>query len=69
MKVVTYSIPNISCGHCVHTIQMEIGELDGVKSVEANASTKTAVIRFDDPATEDTIIATLKEINYAPVLP
>lgn len=68
MKTVTYSIPNISCGHCVHTIQMEVGELEGVKSVEASASAKTAVITFDDPATEETIIATLKEINYAPAL-
>jgi copper chaperone CopZ len=64
MKTVTYTIPNISCNHCVHTIKMEISELEGVKSVDANASTKKATITFDAPATEAKIKATLAEINY-----
>lgn len=66
MKTVTYQIPNISCKHCVHTIKTEIGELAGVKSVEANEATKTAVISFDSPVTEAQIIETLKSINYPP---
>ena len=67
MKTVTYKIPNINCGHCVHTITTEISDLEGVKAVEASPTTKMAVITFDAPATEEKIIATLKEINYAPV--
>ena len=66
MKTVTYQIPNISCNHCVHTIKTEIGELAGVKSVEASNETKTAVISFDSPLTEAEIIETLKAINYPP---
>lgn len=66
MKTVTYSIPNISCNHCVHTIQTEVSELTGVKSVEANAQTRQATVVFEPPATEEEIIALLKEINYAP---
>jgi len=68
MKTVTYSIPNISCNHCVHTIKSEIGELAGVKSVDASAQTKQATIVFEPPATEEEIISLLKEINYAPDL-
>lgn len=64
MTTVTYSIPNISCGHCVHTIQSELAELTGVKSVMADQQSKTAVIQFDTPATEDQIKALLVEINY-----
>ena len=64
MKTVTYTIPNISCMHCVHTIKSEVSELTGVKSVEANAQTKKATITFDDPATEEKIKALLTEINY-----
>ena len=64
MNTVTYTIPNISCGHCVHTIQMEVSDLDGVKAVEANADAKTATITFDDPATEEGIKSLLAEINY-----
>lgn len=67
MKTVTYSIPNISCNHCVHTIQSEVGDLAGVKSVQADVATQQAVITFDAPATEETIKRLLAEINY-PVL-
>jgi copper chaperone len=66
MSTVTYKIPNISCGHCVHTIKMEIGELAGVKTVEASADTKMVTISFESPATESEIVKVLKEINYAP---
>ena len=68
MTTVTYNIPNISCGHCVHTIKMEVGEIEGVKSVDASQDSKQATITFDSPATEEGIIALLKEINYAPEL-
>ncbi len=64
MTTVTYSIPNISCKHCVHTIQSEVSELPGVTQVVANADSKTAVITFDAPATEAQIRALLAEINY-----
>jgi copper chaperone CopZ len=64
MMKVTYSIPNISCGHCVHTIKSEVGELAGVQSVDASAETKQAIITFDAPATEEQIKALLASIEY-----
>ncbi len=64
MKTVTYSIPNISCMHCVHTIKTEVSELPGVKQVDADANTKKATITFDAPATEEKIKDLLAEINY-----
>ena len=64
MKTVTYSIPNISCGHCVHTVKTELSDVQGVKSVEADAASKKATITFDAPATEEKIKAVLAEINY-----
>ena len=64
MTTVTYSVPNISCGHCVHTIQMEVSDMDGVESVVASAETKQVEIVFDAPADEDGIKALLAEINY-----
>lgn len=66
MTTVTYTIPNISCKHCVHTIKMEVGELAGVKSVEASPQTRQATITFESPATEEQIKALLAEINYPP---
>ncbi len=64
MNTVTYSIPNISCNHCVHTIKTEVSDLAGVKSVEADAASKKATITFEAPATEEKIKALLAEINY-----
>jgi copper chaperone len=64
MKTVTYTIPNISCNHCVHTIKTELTELEGVQSVEADMVTKKATIIFDEPASEDKIKNYLAEINY-----
>jgi len=66
MQTVTYSIPNISCNHCVHTIKTEISDMPGVKSVEAWADSKKVTITFESPATEEKIIAVLTEINYPP---
>ena len=64
MTTVTYSIPAISCMHCVHTIQSEVSDLAGVKSVVADAAGKQATISFESPATEEQIKALLAEINY-----
>ncbi len=64
MFTVTYSVPNISCQHCVHTIQTELADLMGVKSVQANAESKQVVITFEPPASEEKIKTLLAEMNY-----
>lgn len=64
MTTVTYSIPAISCGHCTHTIETELGDVQGVQSVKAHEATKKVEITFDAPASEDVIKTLLAEINY-----
>ena len=64
MKTVTYSVPNIMCQHCIHTIQTEVAEVKGVSSVKADESTKRVEIVFDAPATEEKLKTVLAEINY-----
>ena len=64
MTTVTYTVPAISCGHCTHTIETEVGELQGVQSVKAEVDSKKVVITFDAPATEKVIKDLLAEINY-----
>lgn len=64
MTTVKYSVPNISCGHCVHTIQMEVSDLEGVQSVKADQATQSVEIVYTPPASEDAIKALLTEINY-----
>lgn len=64
MKTVTYSVPNIACMHCVHTIQTELADMKGVLSVKADQAGKTVEIIFDVPASEESLKALLAEINY-----
>jgi copper chaperone CopZ len=64
MQTVTYSVPNISCNHCTHTIQMEVSELEGVKSVQADVNSKMVTVSFEPPATDEAIQALLAEIDY-----
>lgn len=64
MTTVTYTVPAISCGHCTHTIETEVGELKGVQSVKAEVDTKKVVITFDEPANEKIIKDLLAEIDY-----
>lgn len=64
MTTVTYSVPAIHCGHCTHTIEMEVGELIGVQSVKAEQDTKKVTITYNEPASEEKIKTLLAEINY-----
>mgnify|MGYP001583932639 CR=1 FL=1 len=68
MMTKTVSVPSISCGHCVMTIQREVGELQGVSAVKADKDTKQVTISWDPDTTDWVVIEdTMKEINFPPV--
>ncbi len=64
METKKLSVPNITCGHCVMTIQRELGEIEGVSNVEGDPTSKEVTVNYDAPATLEKIQSTLKEINY-----
>lgn len=64
MTTKTFTVPGISCGHCVRTIQNEVAELAGVKSVQADQATKQVTVTWEEPQTWEGIKTLLKEINY-----
>lgn len=66
MTAKTVKVPNISCSHCTHTIEMEVGEVEGVTSVQVNEATKQITVEWDEPATWDEIQELLVEIHYPP---
>ncbi len=47
MEQVTLVAPDISCGHCVATVQQAVGGIEGVESVQADAATKYVTVVFD----------------------
>jgi copper chaperone len=64
MESKIFSIPNISCGHCVMSIKRELSEIEGVSKVEGDAATKKITVEWDAPATLERLKSTLNEINY-----
>lgn len=64
MQTKTVSIPAISCGHCVHTVQNEVSDIAGVVSVVASEADQNATIQWDAPATWEQIRDLLIEIEY-----
>jgi len=67
MATKTFKVPNISCGHCVMTIEREVSEVEGVASVKAEQATQMVTVDWNEPPTSwDAIRTLLEEINYPP---
>ena len=67
MNKLNLNVPAMHCHHCLHTIKMELSELEGVDAVNVDLDQKSVDIDFDDPATEAQIRDLLQEINYPAV--
>ena len=66
MTTKTFTVPGISCGHCVHTVETELSDLAGVEQVQADLNTRQVTVSWQEPATWEQIKATLEEINSPP---
>ena len=44
---ITLSVPDISCEHCVKTINGALGEQPGVEAVQTDIPTRTVRLRYD----------------------
>ncbi|WEX89752.1 heavy-metal-associated domain-containing protein [Sinorhizobium garamanticum] len=57
-----YKIDEMSCGHCVGTIEKAIRAIDPVAKVEANLGTKE--VRVETTADSGVIVEALKTAGY-----
>jgi copper chaperone len=57
----TYSVPGISCDHCRHAIEAEVGTVAGVNSVEVDIDAK--LVRVDG-GDDDSIRAAIDDAGY-----
>lgn len=65
MPETTVHVPGISCGHCVSTIESELGSLAGVTAVSANLDSKDVTVTWDDGGVSlEGIRARLDDIGY-----
>ncbi len=64
MNKVTFSIPEISCGHCTSSIEKGLSEIAGVKSVSSSIENKTTTVEFDDSVNVPQLIEELDNIGF-----
>lgn len=63
----TVSVPNISCQHCVATIERELGDLQGVESVSADQASREVTVEWTAAGTDwQSIASYLGDIGYPP---
>jgi copper chaperone len=63
MTTRTYSVPQISCGHCVNAITGEVTKLTDVEDVTVDIESKTVTVVGD--AADADIVAAIDEAGYA----
>ncbi len=67
MQTKTFRVPNITCDHCVSTIQRELRELEGVASVQADTQTQGVTVEWDETSLSwEQVRHLLEEILYPP---
>ena len=64
MEQKTFTINNITCGHCTNSIKNELADVAGVAAVEAEPGARDVTVKWDAPASEEEIRRVLTEINY-----
>ncbi|MGI5166746.1 heavy-metal-associated domain-containing protein [Spirillospora sp. CA-253888] len=48
MSEIRYSVPGISCGHCVNAISGEVRQVPGVSQVTVDVDAKTVTVQGTD---------------------
>ena len=66
MESTTLVAPDISCEHCQHAIEGELGKLTGVDAVKVDIPTKTVHLIYDpQKVTIEKIEEVLDDVGYA----
>lgn len=58
----TYSVPDISCGHCKAAIEEEVGLLDGISEVTVDVDARTVTVSGE--VDDDAIATAVEEAGY-----
>ncbi len=64
MTELTLSVPEIHCGHCKTSIEGAVAQLEGVDHVEVAIEQRTVEVRYDEPVTEEAVIAAIESQGY-----
>ena len=63
-QTITYTVPDVSCGHCASAITGEVRTVPGVHSVNVDLTAKTVTVT-GEPLDEQAIIAAIDGAGYS----
>ncbi len=64
MQTNAYTVPSISCGHCVQTIERELKDVSGVTFVSADVASKKVTVEINQESDLPAFKALMDEIGY-----
>lgn len=67
MTVAEYQVTGMSCAHCEAAIRSEVGQIDGIESIEVSAGTGRLVITSATDIAADRVLAAVDEAGYTAV--
>lgn len=59
-----YRVTGMTCGHCEAAVRSEVGEIDGVESVDVSRETGKLVVTTRTDVTDAAVIAAVEEAGY-----
>jgi copper ion binding protein len=66
VETIEFTVPGISCGHCVAAIERAVGAVPGVRTVKGDVETKHVTVAFAPPADRAAIVAAMAAEDYPP---
>lgn len=68
MEKITFKVEGMSCAHCVHNLQTELNETDGIISAKVFLEIRSAEVEYDETKiSKDDIFKIVTEVGYTPV--
>ncbi len=59
-----FSVPSISCQHCVQAITAEVSQLPGVQNVAVDLGSKRVRVEADERVTPEAVVEAINEAGY-----
>lgn len=64
MATATYTVKGMTCGHCVNSVQEEVGQVAGVTAVNVDLATGLVTVTSESAIESAQINAAVKEAGY-----
>jgi copper chaperone len=64
MSVNSYTVTGMTCSHCVAAVKSEVGQVNGVNSVDVDLQTGTVTVISREPVDDTQIREAVEEAGY-----